>query len=139
MPKPILTALAVLLMLLPTASLAQRVLSTAMPAEALAETSALVVDIRAPHEWVETGVLPNALLMTFTNPAEFMRELQAHLAPGQPVMLVCRTGNRTARAAAAIAPHMPVPVVDVQGGMMRMIADGYSPDTPTRAQGCTVC
>lgn len=133
--------LAMLLPLLPATAAAQdaRVLHTALPAEALAETSALVVDIRQPQEWQETGVLPNALLLTFANPEQFLADLQPHLQPGQPVLLICRTGNRTARAASMIAPRLDVPVVDVQGGMFRLIAEGYTPEAPRAAQGCRIC
>ena len=115
------------------------VLHTALPGEALAETSALVVDIRQPQEWVQTGVLPNALLLTFADPAQFLAELRPHLQPGQPVLLICRTGNRTAHAAAMIAPHLDVPVVDVTGGMLRLITQGYHPASPRAAQGCSIC
>ncbi|MGY6703910.1 hypothetical protein [Roseinatronobacter sp.] len=31
------------------------------------------------------------------------------------------------------------PVIDVQGGMFGLMAAGYTPERPTRAQGCTIC
>ncbi|MGY6547391.1 MAG: rhodanese-like domain-containing protein [Roseinatronobacter sp.] len=105
----------------------------------IAEAPALLVDIRQPHEWIETGVLPNALLLPFNDPQQFLTALQPHLAPGQPVALICRTGSRTARAAQIIAPQLDVPVIDLGGGMFRLIAEGYIPERPTRAQGCITC
>ena len=141
MARANLPLLALLLFLTQTPAQAQtaHVLHTALPGDALAETSALVVDIRQPQEWIQTGVLPNALLLTFADSAQFLAELQPHLQPGQPVLLICRTGNRTARAAAMIAPQLDVPVVDVTGGMYRLIAEGYSPAAPRAAQGCRIC
>ncbi len=118
---------------------AQQVYTAEPSAQQLEEVPVLLVDIRQPQEWVETGVLPNALLLTFNDPASFMKALQPHLKPGQPVALICRTGNRTARAAQLIAPELDVPVIDVAGGIFRLMAAGYQPHTPNRAQGCTIC
>lgn len=135
-----LTLTLALMLGLPAApSHAERLLHTALPAEALATTSALVVDIRRPEEWVQTGVLPNALLLTFTDPDSFARALRPHLAPGQPVMLICRTGNRTAQATALLTPRLDAPVIDVRGGMVRLMSEGYRPAAPRAAQGCTIC
>lgn len=105
----------------------------------LQEAPVLLVDIRTPAEWAETGVLPNARLITFDSPAQFLRDLEPHLQPGQPVALICRTGNRTSRAARMIAPALDVPVVDIAGGMFRLIGEGYRPERATAAQGCTIC
>ena len=118
---------------------AQEMLSAALPAAQLENAPVLLVDIRQPHEWVETGVLPNALLIPFDDPASFMRALAPHMQPGQPVALICRTGNRTGRAGRLLARHLPVPVINVEGGMMRLIAEGYSPARPSREAGCTIC
>lgn len=118
---------------------AQQIYTAQPSAQQLQEAPVLLVDIRQPHEWVETGVLPNALLLTFNDPDSFLRELRPHLEPGQPVALICRTGNRTARAAQLVAGELSVPVVDVAGGMFRLIGAGYKPQMPTRAQGCTIC
>ncbi len=109
------------------------------PAEQIKSAPMLVVDIRQPHEWVETGVLPNALLLPFDSPDQFLADLAPHLEPGQPVALICRTGNRTARAAQIIAPELDVPVIDLGGGMFRLMGAGYAPERPSRAQGCTIC
>ena len=105
----------------------------------LAAADVLLVDIRQPEEWQQTGVLPQALLITHTGDhARFLAELGPHL-DGRPVALICRTGNRTARAAAALAPALAVPVIDITGGMVRLMAEGTRPTAPTRARGCAVC
>lgn len=120
-------------------ALAQQIYTAQPSAQQLQEAPVLLVDIRQPEEWAETGVLPNALLLTFESPDQFLADLRPHLSPGQPVALICRTGNRTARAAQLIAPALDQPVIDVAGGIFRLMAQGYRPAQATRAQGCTIC
>lgn len=101
----------------------------------------LVVDIRRPEEWKQTGVLPNAHLLTyehFDTPEAFLAALAPQL-DGRPVALICRTGNRTNIAARALAERLDQPVIDIQGGIMRLMSEGYQPNAPTRAQGCESC
>ena len=131
--------LAVLAVMQTIPALAQQIYTAQPSAQQIQDAPMLVVDIRQPHEWVETGVLPDALLLPFNNPDQFLADLAPHLSPGQPVALICRTGNRTARAARIIAPALDVPVIDLAGGMFRLMGAGYHPERPTRAQGCTIC
>lgn len=133
-------ALLVLFLAQPVA--AQQVYTAQPSAQQLQDAPVLLVDIRRPEEWVQTGVLPNAVLLTyehFNTPAEFLAALAPHMTPGQPVALICRTGSRTSRASQAVAERLNVPVIDVAGGMFRLMGNGYSPAAPTRAQGCTIC
>ncbi len=123
----------------PLPALAQDLLTAAPPAAQLETAPVLLVDIRQPHEWVETGVLPNARLIPFDDPASFMRAIAPLMQPGQPVALICRSGNRSGRAGQILARHLPVPVINVEGGMLRLMAEGYSPARPTAAAGCTIC
>lgn len=59
-----------------------------------------LVDIRRPEEWKQTGVVPGSNMITlFTsrggvNP-DFVSQLQKVSSPDKPVILICRTGNRT--------------------------------------------
>jgi rhodanese-related sulfurtransferase len=137
MYRSLIAALAALMLAQPLA--AQQIFTAQPSAAQLLESPVLLVDIRQPHEWVETGVLPNALLLPFDSPAQFLDALAPHLQPGQPVALICRTGSRTAQAAQMIAPALDVPVIDLGGGMFRLLREGYQPAQPTRAQGCTIC
>ncbi|NBB96719.1 MAG: rhodanese-like domain-containing protein [Alphaproteobacteria bacterium] len=110
-------------------------------ASELQSADVLLVDIRRPEEWKQTGVLPNAHLLTyeyFDSPEAFLEALAPQL-DGRPVALICRTGNRTKIAARALADRLEQPVIDIQGGITRLIRDGYRPDAPTRAQGCDTC
>jgi len=108
--------------------------------EALAHgEDTLVVDIRRPEEWVQTGVVEGAVLVTYTDAESFIARIEPLLAPGQTLALICRSGNRTSRAAREIAARIDNPVVDIAGGMLRVVAEGYTPLPPRREQGCMIC
>lgn len=134
-----ITSAVLMLCMLAHPSSAQQLFTAAPTSAQLEASEILVVDIRTPEEWIETGVLPDALLLTFDNPVQFLSQLEPHLQPGQPVALICRTGSRTARAAQLIAAELDQPVIDLAGGMFRLMRSGYSPQPPTRAQGCNLC
>lgn len=59
-----------------------------------------VYDIRRPEEWRQTGVVEGSRLLTFVdasgrpNPA-FAPRFAAEVKRDAPVVLICRTGNRT--------------------------------------------
>lgn len=59
-----------------------------------------IVDIRRSEEWKSTGVVANSKQITLfdgqgkVNPS-FMSELQTVAPIDKPVILICRTGNRT--------------------------------------------
>lgn len=139
---PALRRAALSLLLLATAPLPAAAqghyLARPAPAE-LARADVLLVDIRQPEEWRATGVLPQALLLAHDgDPEAFLAALRPHL-DGRPVALVCRSGNRTAQAAAMLAPQLQVPVIDIAGGMLRLLAEGAAPAAPTRDRGCRSC
>lgn len=130
------------LMSLAAPALAQRVFTAAPPAAQLETAPVTLVDIRRPEEWRATGVLPNAVLETLSGPediARFAEAIRPHLQPGVPVALICRTGNRTGAWAPLVAEALQVPVIDISGGITRLLQSGYRATMPTRAAGCTVC
>jgi len=104
-----------------------------------ADDSLLLVDIRTPEEWKQSGVIDGALLLTYSTPEAFLNVVGPQLKAGQRIGLICRSGNRTSRAAKQIAPLFNGEIVDVQGGMNRVLGQGYQPVKPTRAQGCQSC
>ncbi len=60
-----------------------------------------VVDIRTEPEWKETGVVPGSHLITLfdekgrADPPNWLEKVKGVAKPDQPVILICRTGNRT--------------------------------------------
>jgi rhodanese-related sulfurtransferase len=71
----------------------------------LAASGVPVIDIRTEGEWKETGVIAGSRLLTFfdengrSNPPQWLEKIKPIAKPEQPVILVCRSGNRTRAAA----------------------------------------
>ena len=63
-----------------------------------------IIDIRSAGEWKSTGVIPGAKLLTFfdergnANTAQWLASAKGIAKPEQPVILICRSGNRTRAA-----------------------------------------
>ena len=114
-------------------------LEAASGASLASDPATLLVDIRRPEEWRETGVIEGALLVTYASPESFLAVIAPHLKEGQRLALICRSGNRTSRAARQIAKIVDFPVVDIQGGMIRVLREGYRPVRPSKEMGCQTC
>ena len=92
----------------------------------------LMFDIREPDEQV-TGVAPGARLLPLS-------QLEARLAeiprdPAQPVLLICNTQNRSARAAALLRERGYTQVRHVQSGMSGWTSRGWPLVAPAAAPG----
>jgi len=108
----------------------------AMAGEALSAPDALaranagkvtLVDVRTPGEWRQTGIAPGARTADFTAGADaFLAEI--HKITGgdkaKPVALICRSGNRSARAAALLERNGFTNVSDVGEGMGGWVGRG---------------
>lgn len=94
-------------------------------------TGGLIVDIRTPPEWSETGVIDGAELVTFNDPASFLAKVGPAIADGRDLVLICRSGNRTDAAARALEGRIPNRIVSVDGGMRKVIASGYQTVPPS--------
>ena len=103
-------------------------------AELQGDPGILIVDIRSPGEWHDTGVIQGALLVTYSDAESFLRQVAPQLAPGQKLALICRSGNRTSRAARQIAPLTSHDVINVSGGMLHVMEQGHSTVPPTVPQ-----
>lgn len=90
----------------------------------------LIVDIRTPEEWAETGVIDGAKLHTFEGAQGLIAALGPDLADGRDLILVCRSGRRTAAAAEALQSMIPNRIISVEGGMGRIIGEGYQTVAP---------
>jgi len=90
----------------------------------------LIVDIRTPEEWADTGVIEGAMLVTFADADRFLAAVGADLADGRPLLLVCRSGRRSAAAAEALTGKIPNRIVSVDGGMGRLIDEGVQTVAP---------
>ena len=67
----------------------------------LAAAGVPVIDIRTRPEWEQTGIVPGSHLLTFfdargnADPATWLQRAGAISKPGDPLIVICRTGNRT--------------------------------------------
>lgn len=80
----------------------------------------LLVDIRTPQEWRETGYPQGAQRVDWHQGEAAFRERMLALVKGDrnlPVALICRTGNRSAQAQASLRAAGFTQVYNVPAGM----------------------
>jgi rhodanese-related sulfurtransferase len=84
-----------------------------------AEKKALLVDIRRPDEWAETGVGEHAVRIDMEDP-HFITKLNAAMGGDRtrPVALICRTASRTRVVQQALMQHGYTRIINVEGGMV---------------------
>lgn len=89
-----------------------------------------VYDIRRPEEWRKTGVVAGSHKLTYmdergrVNPS-FLAEFGARVGKHDPVVLICRTGNRTdSLARALMEKHGYTRVYNVRDGITAWIGAG---------------
>lgn len=122
--------LALLITLLVTT--AQAEVTHIIPDEQLLNSGITIIDIRTEGEWKQTGLVKDTIPITFFdergdyNAEEFLNSLQQHIKPGQPVALICRTGNRT-RAVSQFLSEQGYQVTNLQGGIAKLMREGYQP------------
>ncbi|MEY3896831.1 MAG: hypothetical protein RLZZ214_2351 [Verrucomicrobiota bacterium] len=94
--------------------------STVTPAAAaawLAATpAARILDVRTKEEFA-TGHLAKAVLIPWTD-KDFATRAAKELDPGKPLLVYCRSGRRSAEAAAALAKLGFTDVRNVEGGIL---------------------
>jgi rhodanese-related sulfurtransferase len=60
-----------------------------------------VIDVRTAPEWEESGIVPGSHLLTYfdergnADPAAWLKKAKTIAKPGDPVIVICRSGNRT--------------------------------------------
>jgi len=97
----------------------------------LAASGAAVIDIRTAPEWKETGVLSGSKLLTFfddrgrVDAPAWLEHVKSITKPGQAVVLICRSGNRS-RTAAQYLSQQPgfKTVYNVTGGINSWSKEG---------------
>ncbi|MCH8477318.1 MAG: rhodanese-like domain-containing protein [Wenzhouxiangella sp.] len=96
--------------------------------QAVEQGEALLVDIRQPEEWAQTGMARNAIGISMLHPEGqqgFLRDLVT--ATGgrldAPVVLICRTGNRPSQVRQALesmgftnVSHIPEGMIGSRAG-----------------------
>lgn len=112
--------IAVLLALLLSAasSFAAEKITPRQAYEAIGNGSLVLVDIRTPEEWTQTGIPEPAtpIDMTADDFVPKLRELLAANA-GKTVGFICRTGNRSNYLTGVLEKAGLTDIVDVTGGV----------------------
>jgi rhodanese-related sulfurtransferase len=97
----------------------------------LAASGAAVIDIRTEPEWKGTGVLSGSKLLTFfdergqVDAPAWLAQLKTVTKPGQPVILICRSGNRSSSAAQFLAKQPGYKTVyNVTAGINSWVKEG---------------
>lgn len=86
-------------------------------------------DIRRPEEWRQTGVLEGSRKLTFVDASgrlnpEFLPRFGAEINKSDPVILICRTGNRTDTLARELAAMGYTRIYNVRDGITRWMSEG---------------
>ncbi|MBT9590765.1 MAG: sulfurtransferase [Thiobacillus sp.] len=86
-------------------------------------------DIRRPDEWRATGVVEGSRTLTYVDKSgrpnpEFLPRFAAEVGKHDPVVLICRTGNRTDKLARELAERGYTQVYTVRNGVPRWVSEG---------------
>ena len=86
---------------------------------ALAQDAVLMIDVRTPGEWKETGIAEGAVALTMHS-RDFIQNLVTVLEknPGKPVAFICATGVRSAQVAQFLTENGVPNIIDVSEGML---------------------
>jgi len=103
-----------------------------------------VVDIRLQSEWEETGIVGGSKLLTFfdergkADPTAWLEKLQPIAKPNEPVIVICRSGNRTRAVSQFLSQQAAyAKVYNVKHGIKGWIGSG-SPVVPA-TQSIAAC
>ena len=102
-----------------------------IPATPKAFKGLKVIDIRTPAEWKETGIIQGSYTLMFFDEKgkydimKFIKNLDSIVKKGEKFALVCRTGSRTNMVSEFLAKDLGYNVVDLQGGLVKLVKEGY--------------
>jgi len=89
-----------------------------------------VYDIRRTDEWQQTGVVEGSHKLTFVDDKgrvmpDFVEKFTKAVGKNDPVILICRTGNRTDALSRALVEQLGyTKVYNVKNGITRWISEG---------------
>lgn len=83
-----------------------------------ARNNGVIVDVREPWEWAQTGVLPDSETISLSN----LQLVAQRFDPNTPVLLVCRSGNRSQTAAEYLVKAGFRNVANLAGGIVALAA-----------------
>ncbi|MDD2500120.1 MAG: rhodanese-like domain-containing protein [Geobacter sp.] len=97
----------------------------------LLNNGAVLIDIRTEPEWRQTGVISDSHLLTLfdekrqvVDPQGWLQKVKKLVPLDQPVILICRVGNRTVPATRFLVKSGYSRVYNVTGGIEPWIKAG---------------
>ncbi|HSR74832.1 MAG TPA: rhodanese-like domain-containing protein [Sulfurovum sp.] len=90
-----------------------------------------IIDIRTPAEWRETGIVKGSYTIMFFDEKgnfdvdDFLRQLDSVVKKDEKFALLCRVGSRTAIVSEFLSERLGYRVINLNGGIMKMIYEGY--------------
>lgn len=101
----------------------------------LAAAGVPVIDIRTAGEWKETGIVAGSRLITLfdergsADAPAWVDKVKGVARPEQPVVLICRSGNRTRAATQLLTQNGYTKIYNVKDGIRAWAKEGR-PLTP---------
>ena len=98
--------------------------------EVLLSQGVPLIDVRRPDEWKQTGVVEGSRRLTFVDgngrlQPGFLETFTSNVGKDEPVVLICRTGNRTDALARHLVENLGYTrVFNVKDGITGWIRDG---------------
>ena len=94
------------------------------------ESGIKVIDIRTKGEWIQTGIVKNAITITFFDEkgrydvTKFLQDINKHIDKTKEFAIICRTGNRTTTVANFLGKQ-GYNVINLKGGIVSLKKQGY--------------
>jgi len=98
---------------------------------AFANENIKIIDIRTPDEWKETGIVKGSYTIMFFDEKgnfdieTFLKQLNMVVNKDESFALICRVGSRTGMVSEFLSEKLGYKVVNLKGGIMKMIHEGY--------------
>ncbi len=95
-----------------------------------------LIDVRTQSEWLETGLVPGSHPLTYfdergnANPTAWLQKVKAYAKPGDPVIIICRSGHRSKAVSQFLSQQAGYSkVYNVKGGIRGWLMENR-PITP---------
>jgi len=93
-----------------------------------------IIDVRTEGEWIQTGVIKDAYLITFFNEQygydveEFLTALNKVVKKDEKFAIICNSGSRTKLISNFLGNKLGYNVINFDGGMVKLFAEGFQPE-----------
>jgi rhodanese-related sulfurtransferase len=118
-------------LLLVTSAIFAEVTNLEVTKEFITTNKIKIIDIRTESEWMEMGVLPCSYLLTFFdedkeyNTEMFLKELNNIVEKDEQFAIISNSASRTKLVSNFLGKKHNYKVINLTGGMLKLIHDGY--------------